>query len=153
MEKEVVNKILLGRLLGQVYRVQKQLGCLGTSERLGGDAEYDEHIEELCGGFEPAIDWELSNMNTVSTQEYEKVCALLMRYDDEERLEELKGYYTIEDEVDQILGGRKMRTKAIKIFRYMNTWDLYPDVLKKLTDKDSESPSEIKSMFRKQVTL
>lgn len=100
------NKILLAKILGEIYRLQKHsqnIPCPASDARIYG----------LLNGFERIVDEEIERIGFVSNKELSTVEKILDEYFiNEEKLKQFKGYYDIEREleVNQI-----DRAKAITI--------------------------------------
>jgi hypothetical protein len=129
MEKE--NKLLLGKLLGEVYRLQKKANIpVGSS--VG-------QIYGLLHGFEHAIDHELEMMGDVSQAQFEAVGNILDKiYVDEERMKAFKGFYELETKFSAV---GIDRGQANKILRYYYAEGRFEDLIDKMDTSDSPTES------------
>jgi len=104
------NKILLGKILGEIYRIEKRtndMACPATEAQIYG----------LLNGFEHCIDEELEMTGAVTYEQYVTVLNVLDEIDmDPAKFEAFNGFYSIEDKLNS-LGIN--RGKAIKIISYI----------------------------------
>lgn len=128
-------KVLLGRILGEILRMQ----------RLGGlqiHREPDYKIYGLLNGIESVID---EYINPLVTNEQERILLeTLNNYVD--RPDEFIGYYTIENELrDRGFGdGPSARVAAIDLFTKFKAQGMFLNLIKNL---DSEgSPGELRKI-------
>lgn len=132
MDKE--TKVLLGKLLGEIYRIQKRMPDLdcGASE---------DKIYGLLNGFESEIDDEIKSIGFVSKDDVAKVASVLDEYHhNPEKLEQLTGFYDIERKLER-LGIN--RAKAKTILTWFNAGDRYTNVIQKMNS--TNSPVECKT--------
>ncbi len=130
MEQE---KILLGKMLGEIYRIQKH-----TEDMTGGAS--DSHIYELLNGFEDAIEEELNCIGFVSHEKVKHTMDVLNEYcNDKQKLEEFKGFYDIENKLEK---GGVSRIDAIIILKSLKANDQYNTLIDKMNSPDS--PTECK---------
>lgn len=129
MDKD--TKRLFGRLLGEVFRIQKaipQLSCAAS----------DAQIYGLLSGFEGAVDEILERTGDISAEKVKAVMDVLEPiWSDEERLKKFKGFYDIERELQQ---HGVDRSDAIAILTYLKANHQFTDVIEKMDS--SYSPSE-----------
>lgn len=128
------TRLLLGKLLGELYRTQKKVpDC-----RCAAD---DAHIYGLLNGFEDAVDHELEMLGYVSKAQVTAVMDVLDPYfQDPTKLKTFKGYYDIENELTE----RGVdRSQAIKILRRLKAQGAYTDVIAKMDS--SGSPAECRT--------
>ena len=126
------NKIMFGRLLGEIYRIQKRID-------IDMCAVDDSRIYGLIEGIEEAIDEELSN-NVITGEDLEIVANILNNYfDNGEKEESFTGYYQIEPELE-----RKSisRHKASKIITYFKSQGRFVSLIEKMNS--TASPTECK---------
>jgi len=127
------NKILLGKILAEVYRMQRKanMPCSAT----------DGQIYGLLNGFETAINEQLERIGYVSEAELMHVIDVLTPYWKEPaKLAEFKGFYDIEHELE---AGGVDRAKAIPILRYLYANSQFHEVIAKMDSSDS--PSECRT--------
>lgn len=129
MEKD--TKLLLGKLLGEVFRIQRSLPGMAC-------ASSDAEIYALLNGFDGATDQILESMGGITE---EKVKAVMDTLDpiwtDEKRLKEFKGFYDIEPDL-QRLGVD--RSDAISILTYLKANHQFTTIIDKMDS--SNSPGE-----------
>lgn len=127
-----MEKILFGKLLGEIYRIQNRNGYSPVSEA---------RIYGLLNGFEGVINEEIDDIGIVTEEEVIKVMDILDTYHlDLDELENLSGYYDIESDLNK---ENISRSKAIKILTYLNANGQYDHVIKKFNS--SNSPVECKT--------
>ncbi|WP_394175593.1 hypothetical protein [Guptibacillus hwajinpoensis] len=111
---ELENKLFKAKILGEIYRVQKEQGIYnGTEGRIYG----------LINGFEEDINSEIESLNFISDNEVNLVCDQFDPYYKEERsLEEIPPYKDIEMALE-----RKglHRDKFYSIIKYLYLNDRY----------------------------
>ncbi len=128
-----MEKLMFAKLLGEIYRTQKRIDPNLCTAR-------DAEIYGLLNGFEPVIDRQLSEVGWITDDEITAVADVLQPYfDDEEKLNGLKGYYQIEFALRY---AGIPREKAIAILTYFKANEQYTDVIKKLNS--DASPIECK---------
>ena len=127
------TKLLLGKLLGEIYRLQNASGV-----RSGiGEAQ----IYGLRNGFENCIAHELEMIGFVSEEKLDAVGDVLNGYfDDEKKLEAFKGFYDIEHALQSKGVDRSL---AIRILNYYNANHQFTNVIAKMDS--SGSPSECRT--------
>lgn len=131
MDKD--TKLMLGRILGEIYRVESAMGmdCRAGPARIYG----------LLKGFETAIDEELAEIGGVEAAKIKAVMDVLEPiWRDEERLAAFTGFYDIEDELE---ARRVSRGDAIKILSYLNANGQFREVIGKMNSQNS--PVECKT--------
>ena len=125
------TKLLLGKLLGEVYRIQK------NNEDITCSVE-NAQIYGLLNGFETAIDYELEIMGHITNEQLTAVSKVLMPiFNDKEKLNEFQGFYDIEDELKSL---GVDRVEAIKILTYFKAKNQFISIIEKMDS--SGSPSE-----------
>ncbi|MDR3480341.1 MAG: hypothetical protein P4L91_06460 [Burkholderiaceae bacterium] len=131
--KEIdTNAVLLGKLLAEVYRVQRNLG-VATMD--------DATIYALRNGFETAIDDELERIGFVSKAQVKHVMDVLDPiWQDPTQLAAFKGFYDIERELED---GGVDRPTAITVLTYLNAKGQFTEVIAKMDT--SHSPSECRT--------
>ncbi len=126
------NSVLLGKLLAEVYRLQKKAD-ISTAD--------DAHIYALKNGFESAIENEIERTGFISNAQVKHAMDVLTPYwEDKEKLDSFKGFYDIES---KLAAGGVDRTDAIRIFRFLQANGQFTDVLEKMDS--SGSPSECRT--------
>ena len=91
MERD--TKILLGKVLGEIYRIQKRIQSLPCPVD-------DGQVYGLVNGFETAIDHELESVGFITGKQVDAVADVLDPiFLDPEKLEEFGGFYDIESEL------------------------------------------------------
>lgn len=129
MEKE--NKILLGKILGEIYRLQKNTSKMAVSASSG-------QIYGLLNGFEDAIENELEMIGFVSQKDVIAVGELLDEiYLDKTKMANFKGFYDLETKFSEL---GIDRGKANKIIRYYYADDRFEELINMMDS--SGSPSE-----------
>lgn len=127
MEKQL---LLLAKLLGESYRIQKKLGMDVPVSKA--------QIYGLLTGFELVIEEELESMGFISSEKVEQVGQILDEYFlNDEKLAEFKGYYDIEPRLTTL---GIDRSEARRIIKYFNADERFDRVIAKM-DSDG-SPSE-----------
>jgi len=123
------NKRLLGKLLGEIYRLQRTNGMITAGEA---------HTFALLNGFEDAINEELEAIGQITVEQVRHVRRVLGRYfDDRELLNSLHGFYNIEDELE---AGGVDRVTAIDIFKYLKTRGDFEEIIQRMDS--GHSPEE-----------
>jgi hypothetical protein len=85
------TKTILGKLLGEVFRIQKRTGVPTYS---------DGTIYGLLNGVEPAIDSVINEISFVSTELVDRAAKVLQPiFDDPAKLAAFNGFYDIEHEL------------------------------------------------------
>ena len=125
------DKLLFGKILGEIYRIQNRNGYCGVGESV---------IYGLLNGFESVIDEEIERIGHITKSEIRTVIDILDEYHkDEEKFKELTGFYDIEDKLDE---NGITRWKAIQILTYLKANRQFVDVIAKFNS--SNSPVECK---------
>ncbi|MGZ4977010.1 MAG: hypothetical protein ACXV8O_07655 [Methylobacter sp.] len=129
MENE--SKLLLGKILGEIYRIQR------SSEEVSCPAS-DCQIYALLNGFEDAVNQELEMIGFISSDQVRSVVDVLEPiWQDVEQLKAFKGFYDIERE----LQNRGVdRSAAIRVLKYLKANNQFIDIIGKMDS--SGSPSE-----------
>ncbi|AYV67098.1 hypothetical protein C2I06_09540 [Niallia circulans] len=126
-----MDKVMFGKLLGEVYRSQNREGYAPVKEST---------IFGLLNGFEHVIDEEIERIGFVSKEEFTIVGDILNEYFlDDEKLKNLEGYYDIEPELDR---QGISRAQAIQILTYYKANGQFGNVIEKFNSQ--HSPTECK---------
>jgi hypothetical protein len=126
--------LLLGKLLGEIYRTQRKLGIPGTP----GQA----HTYALLHGFEDAIVNELRAIGRVTEAQMEHVVRVLNAIDiDPQKKAAFKGFYDIEHELVQ---GGVDRGTALQVLTYLKADDRFTDLIARMDS--SSSPVEARNL-------
>ena len=126
------NTLFLGKLLAEVYRVQRKLE-IPTAD--------DATIYGLRNGFETVIADELERIGFVSKAQVKHVMDVLDPiWQDPAKLAAFKGFYDIERELEN---GGLDRSTAIAVLTYLNAHGQFTAVIEKM-DTDG-SPSECRT--------
>ena len=121
------NKILLGKILGEIYHFQKESGVNRKVD--------DGRVFGLLNGIEACINDELAEIGWVSQEECDKIMGVLNRiYSDKERMESITGYYDIEEEFNEL--GIK-RWQVVRVMKYCQAEGKYFKLLKKMDTQNS----------------
>lgn len=130
MDKQ--TKTVLGRILGEVFRLQKRAAV----------PTYDEGtIYGLINGIESAIDKVFEESTLVPQSEVDTVAEILQPFfDDPAKLANFKGYYDIEP---QLKARGIDRGTAIAILTYFQGRSMYTSVIEKMDSSDS--PTECRT--------
>ena len=125
---------LLGRILGEIYRIQNATEGMHCGAGPG-------QIYGLLNGFDEAIDTELDHTKGVSTDKLQAAAELLEPIlQDPEKLEQFKGFY----DVESALQARGIsRTDAMQIFKYWWNDHRFVQLIEKMNS--SRSPVECKT--------
>lgn len=130
--EEKKQKMLLGKLLGEVYRLQNVLGGIEN----GAD---EAKVFALLNGFESVIDEEIVS-EMITNEDIENTMKIFDLYwNDTEKLKEFKGFYDIEYDLKE---KGINRGKAIRIFTYLKANNQYIDIIEKMDS--GHSPIECK---------
>lgn len=129
-----MEKVLIGKFLGEIYRIQKRIN---PRIRTVSDAT----IYGLINGVEEAIDQELNSIKLISQEKLSKLRDVLDKYhNDENELKNLQGYYDIEDDLNEV---GISRWEAITMLSYLKAGNRYEEVINKFNS--SSSPVECKN--------
>lgn len=125
------SKLLLGKLLGELYRIQR------SSSEVSCPAS-DGQIYALLNGFEDAVNEELESIGFVSSDKVKSVMDILEPiWIDPEKLSKFKGFYDIERDLED----RGVdRSDAIRILKYLKANHQFTEIIAKMDT--SGSPSE-----------
>ncbi|MCQ8213768.1 hypothetical protein NON08_14800 [Cetobacterium somerae] len=127
MEKNI--KLLLGKILGEIYEMQG-FNCVVSPGTVYG----------LQNGFEFILD-EVIGDYKITTEDYKNFVSILNPiYNNKENLSKFNGYYDIEEEMNKVGIDRE---KAILLFNYFNRNNCYEELIKKLNSPNS--PNELKT--------
>jgi len=133
MTLEQQNRLLLAKIIGELYRMQLRtsIPCQARDARIYG----------LLKGFEQVIDEELEHIGFVSKKQVDHVINVLKPFwKDPEKLSKFKGFYDIEDALET---GGVDRMTAAKILTYLNADMRFKEVIAKMDSSDS--PVECKT--------
>ncbi|MBH8609109.1 hypothetical protein [Thermoactinomyces sp. CICC 10521] len=126
MDRE--TKILFGKLLGEIYRVQKYMP--NNVCHVG-----DQTIYGLLNGMESVIDEEIEKIGFISADDQKNLEDILYKYyQDENLLEQFIGYYQIENDLKK---HGISRDKAIRILKYLYADGRYTNVIDKMNSNGS----------------
>jgi len=131
MENE--SKVLLGKILGELYRMQRALEvpCSASESRVYG----------LLNGFEDDISDELQAIGFVSKAQYEHVADVLEPiWDDPSALEKFEGFYDIESDIKS---AGIDRSTARKILKHMQADHSFTSLIDKMDSV--RSPGECRT--------
>lgn len=121
------NKLLFGKLLGELYRIEKKVGmpCPATEAQIYG----------LVNGFENVIEEELESLGYISNEKLTTVINVLTPYwEDPQKLASFKGFYDIEHQLSQ----RGIdRGEAKRILKYLYANGQFIEVIEKMDSSDS----------------
>lgn len=122
-----MNKLLLGKIIGELYRIEKQMGMACSAD--------EAKIYGLLNGFESEINEELENIGYISKEKLEIVIDVLTPYlEDQQKLQSFKGFYDIES----TLKHRGVdRGEAVVILKYLKAKQQFIDVINKMDSSDS----------------
>lgn len=126
---EKTTKILLGKILGELYENQGEdcAVCEGT-------------IYGLKNGFEFVLD-EIINDYKITNEDYKNFVDILSPiFYDEKKLAQFKGYYDIENEMNNV---GIDRVKAILLFTYFKKKGGFAELISKLDS--GASPTELRT--------
>ncbi|MFF2531203.1 hypothetical protein ACFVS2_20085 [Brevibacillus sp. NPDC058079] len=124
-------KFALGKVLGETYRLQKRVneGMCQVS---------DTTIFGLLNGIESVIDTQLGVDDPITEQDIAIMANILNPYHlDRVRFEAFRGYYDIEDEIENMGIGR---SKAERILTYFNSNGQFREIIQRMDS--SHSPTE-----------
>jgi len=120
------TKTMLGKLLGEIFRIQKRTGVQTYS---------DGTIYGLLNGIEPAIDEVIAEVGFVPAALVDRAAKILQPiFDDPAKLAAFKGFYDIEHDLQD---AGIDRGTAIRIFQYFHGSGMYLDVLAKMDSTGS----------------
>jgi len=126
------NAVLLGKLLAEVYRVQRKLEIPSVDEAT---------IYGLRNGFETVIAEELERVGFISKAHVKHVMDVLDPiWQDPAKLAAFKGFYDIERELES---GGVDRSTAIAVLTYLNAHGQFTDVIAKMDTHGS--PTECRT--------
>ncbi len=126
------NAVLLGKLLAQVYRVQRKLEIPTAN---------DATIYGLLKGFETVIAEELERVGFVSEAQIKHVTDVLDSIcQNPTKLANFKGFYDIEEVLES---GGVDRSTANRVITYLKAKGCFTDVIAKMDTQGS--PSECRT--------
>jgi hypothetical protein len=126
------DKLLFGKLLGEIYRIQRKLQITDVS---------DATIHGLLNGMESHIDNQIPI--PITKDKEEKLTQVLDEYfKDPKKLEDIKGYYDIEDHMEK-LGCEIDRMEAHEIIKNLKAQGRFERVIKKFDS--TGSPDECRT--------
>ncbi|MBP1309154.1 hypothetical protein JOD82_002174 [Paenibacillus sp. 1182] len=123
MDREM--KFAWGRLLGETLRVQKRVD---PSMVQASDAT----IYGLLNGFETVVDAQLSVNEPITEDDLNNMARILEPY--HQNPDTLRGYYTIESEVD---AANISRLKAMMILTYFKSEGRFEEVIRRMNTEHS----------------
>jgi hypothetical protein len=137
MSAERENKLLMGRVLGELFRIQRKLDmpC----------AAGDQDIYGLIAGIEPTIDDVVNAREAVDDALVREVAAALdYFFNDPERLKKFRGYYDLESQLQQrgFVDAHGKRGWIVKILDWFAANGRYQELIDKMDS--SHSPIECK---------
>lgn len=127
------NQILLGKILGEIYRLQKNqdVPCGAEEARIYG----------LLNGFESVIEEELESIGFVSKEQLSHTVKVLNEiWNDPEEMGSFKGFYDIENDLQR---GDVDRSTAMRVLTYLDANNSFSDLISKMDSSDS--PSECRT--------
>jgi hypothetical protein len=128
MKMDKQTKILFGKILGEIYRIQRRMESNACP--VGESTVYG-----LLNGFEHVIDEEIERIGFISREEFKNMCNILDEYYfNEEKLKDFKGYYDIEHKLSKVSIDRPT---AIKILRYLKANGSYLELIEKMNSEYS----------------
>jgi len=130
-----MTKLFLGRILGEVYRLQRRQ----DPKMVPVDAAT---IYGLLKGFEWVVDETLEGFGEITDSDHTAMVEVLDRYfTDKGALKNLKGFYDIERELTE---KGVDRVKAISLLTYLRTNHQFTEVIDVI--EKGYSPSELKGL-------
>ena len=124
------NKILFGKILGEIYRLQKSFSF--------GNASYSVSNARLYGllnGIEREINSEIQEIGFISEEEVSAVESILTEYlEDANKLKTLKGYQDLEKPFKQ---KKIKKSVAITILKYLYTQSRFSPIIEQLDNTNS----------------
>lgn len=126
------NQILLGKILGEIYRLQNKshINISISKERIYG----------LLHGFESSINDELESIGFISQEQEQQMVSVLEEYSEPEKLAKFTGF----SEIEEILTGMAIdRDTARKILIKIYAEGLFHDIINKMDS--SGSPPECRT--------
>ena len=136
MEKDF--KMFFGKILGEIYRIQKHINPEICKVR-------DSKIYGLLNGFENVINEEVNNYDFVSKEDLISLGKIMddIRINNRTKNSNFKGYYEIEDELKR-QGKNIDRATAITIIKYYLSENKFIDLVKKFDTENS--PDEMRKI-------
>jgi len=129
MDKD--TKLLLGKTLGEIFRIQRSLDDVSCSAN-------DALIYGLLNGFEDSIEEVLEDVGYISSEKVQCVMDILEPiWSDQDKLLNFKGYYDIEPELKN---NDVSRGAAIRILKYLKANNQFTEIIDKMDT--SHSPTE-----------
>lgn len=127
------NQILLGKILGEIYRLQKNQNVPCSAE--------DSRIYGLLNGIESVIEDELEGIGFVSKEQFNHTTKVLDGiWNDPDELRSFKGFYDIENDLQH---GDVDRSTAMTVLTYLNADNSFTDLIGKMDS--SGSPTECRT--------
>ena len=141
MENEQAKKILMGKILGEIYRLQRRINDMPCKRG-------DQQIYGLLHGIEEAIEEEL-NTGWLSNEKLELVAKALDEFDlDPEKKKAFKGFYDIEYGLKAAGLSRGEIYKAVK---YLKAGGQFIDLIDRMDS--SGSPSECRTFLESEYDV
>lgn len=129
---EQQTKAFMGKLLGEVYRIQRHLGLPNGPSK--------GEIYGLLNGVEYEIDKQLEHIGFVTTQQLEAADNILNEHDQREaKLDDHSGVYGLERELGAAGIGRG---EAMVIYKYFKANGSFQSLIERL-NRSSHAPSEL----------
>ncbi|MXQ53160.1 hypothetical protein [Shimazuella alba] len=126
-------KLFLGKILGEIYRLQKKEGLYNHS---------DGRIYGLINGFESVIDEEMDMIPHITEKELKTVTDVLHEIDqNEEETEKFQGFYDIERKLQE---KGIYRHRVIYILKYLYASGRFTRLIDKMNS--SGSPGEVRNL-------
>ena len=127
------TKLLLGKLLAEVYRLQvnSNIPCSAGPDRIYG----------LLNGIEMEINGEIEGIGFISNEQVQAASRILDKiFMDDAKLAQFKGFYDIESDLEN---AGVDRVAAMKIFTYFAAAGRFTSILEKMNSNNS--PIECKT--------
>lgn len=120
--------IILGKILGEIYRIQMKLGILSVDKA---------NLYALLNGFESAIKEELGRIGFISKEQEDHVIDVLsLIWEDQKKIENFNGFYDIEHQLEQ---GGVDRSTAIAVLKRLYANGQFTDLIAKMDSPGSPS--------------
>ena len=133
MKASDMNVLLLGKLLAEVYRIQRKLEMPCAAK--------ESTIYALGNGFESIILEHIESIGFVSDTQFTHVLDVLNSiWSDPVKLAAFKGFYDIEEDLKK---GGVDRSTAITVLKYLNANGQFHEMIIKMNSLNS--PSECKA--------
>ena len=131
------TKIFFGKILGEIYRLQKSFSFRGVT-----DSVSNARIYGLLNGIEREINSEIQEIGFISEEKVLAVESILIEYiEDENKLKTFKGYQNLEDKFKQ---KNIEKSVAITILKYLYTQSRFSPIIERLDS--TNSPIEFQNL-------